>query len=268
MLRRIPTSVLKAPGRRSLVSLTSSARPTVNPNSTSQQNASTTSSSLSASAKMFEFDVKSVAGEMRKRGLTSAATRDAGMDRVSSEYLSFSEMGYALSPERSCLYRHLPFIRLSSYLICSGICTPTSAILSGLSLSLSLSCHLPAGHHRPSPLLSGISSRSRTIPPNLQLVFFLLCIRSGRKVKRRLARGQVCRFEVSPCGERVLYLIILLILPFPCATPQDRRCHPLQRVGRPRPLALLLEQARTLPCRPARCWPAVERDSGKGGCCP
>lgn len=138
MLRRIPTSVLKAPGRRSLVSLTSSARPTVNPNSTSQQNASTTSSSLSASAKMFEFDVKSVAGEMRKRGLTSAATRDAGMDRVSSEYLSFSEMGYALSPERSCLYRHLPFIRLSSYLICSGICTPTSAILSGLSLSLSL----------------------------------------------------------------------------------------------------------------------------------
>lgn len=138
MLRRIPTSALKAPGRRSLVSLTSSARPTVNPNSTSQQNASTTSSSLSASAKMFEFDVKSVAGEMRKRGLTSAATRDAGMDRVSSEDLFFlSEMGHALSPERFCLYRHLSFIRLSSCSICSGTCTFTLTIPSGLSLESS-----------------------------------------------------------------------------------------------------------------------------------
>ena len=143
MLRRIPASALRAPGRRSLVSLTSSARPTVNPNSTTQQNASTTSPSLSASAKMFEFDVKSVAGEMRKRGLTSAATRDAGMDRVSSEYLSFSEMGHALSPERFCLYRHLPFIRLSSYSIFSGICTLTAAMPPGLSLNLS-SCRTPS----------------------------------------------------------------------------------------------------------------------------
>lgn len=150
------------------------------------------------------------------------------------------------------------FIRFSSYSI-SLIIVPLLRQI----LLVSLSIYLPAGHHRPSPLLSGISSRSRTIPPNLQLVFFLLCIRSGRKVEWRLARGQVRRLEVSPCGGRVLYLIISLILPL-----QDRRCHPLQRVGRPRPLALLLEQARTVPCRPARCWPAIERDSGKGGCCP
>lgn len=153
MLRRIPTSALKAPGRRSLVSLTSSARPTVNPNSSPHQNASTTSSSLSASAKMFEFDVKSVAGEMRKRGLTSAATRDAGMDRVSSEDRSFRKWDMPFHPND---FAH---VVMSPLLLFRP--TPSSLVSVPLlrqCLLVSLSIYLPAGHHRPSPLLSGISS--------------------------------------------------------------------------------------------------------------
>jgi hypothetical protein len=108
MLRRIPISALRSPGRRSLVSLTSSARPTLNPNS---QHAPITSSS--SPAKMFEFDVKSVAGEMRKRGLTSAATRDAGMDRVSVEGYFFSSRGSPFHPNEFIdMALSLPFFSL------------------------------------------------------------------------------------------------------------------------------------------------------------
>lgn len=46
-------------------------------------------SAPSRSAKMFEFDVKAVGAEMRKRGIISAAgARDGGMDRVSDVALT------------------------------------------------------------------------------------------------------------------------------------------------------------------------------------
>jgi hypothetical protein len=76
MLRRIPTCAIRSSSsvsRRTLVSLSSSARPQ-NP---------VVANAISSDNKPFEFEVKRVAGEIRKRGLTAAATRDAGMDRVS-----------------------------------------------------------------------------------------------------------------------------------------------------------------------------------------
>lgn len=88
LLRRLPTSAVRSTtGQRTLISLSSSTRAknpiTQSSTTTSTPTATTQDASAGVSSKMFEFDAKRVAGEIRKRGLTSATTRDAGMDRVS-----------------------------------------------------------------------------------------------------------------------------------------------------------------------------------------
>lgn len=84
MLRRLTSSALQASAkgqaRRTIVSLPSSAR--ANPGSST--------SNSSNSNKLFEFDAKTVANEMRKRGLTGVANRETGMDRDTIVRLLYS----------------------------------------------------------------------------------------------------------------------------------------------------------------------------------
>lgn len=240
LLRRLPTSAVRSTtGQRTLISLSSSTRGK-NPITQSSSTTSTTTTqdaSAGVSSKMFEFDVKRVAGEIRKRGLTSATTRDAGMDRVSTRWFvmgcgSVSVLSLSLSVSReiphvhssippspstyhhsnmNCLssspslspfhYHSPPICPLISSHPSPPACSPplSSSILTPF---LPLSSPLPSlmlGHNRPPPLLPRIKARSRTLPPDLQFILFERYRDVGQQIGC-FARGQVCGFEVSRCS--------------------------------------------------------------------